>query len=615
MGEIENAIEQSGLAGQSVVIARADNEGNKRLISYVVISERFDKQGIIAYLQSKLPEYMVPALWVELESMPLTPNGKIDKKALPDPDASELTSNEYVAPQTELEAKMAVIWEKVLQLERVGVNTDFFELGGHSLLAMRLVSAIRKEMEVELAIRDVFVYPTIARLSAHVATVNPGLLLPPVEVLHPRPERIPLSFSQERLWFIDKLEGSVHYHVPAVLRLKGKLNKEALANSLQTIVSRHEVLRTVFKEEEGEAWQEIKDAEQWQLNQTNKSDYATDQEGLQQYIQERISDPFDLSRDNMLRAELIRIEEEYHVLIVVLHHIASDGWSRSILVKEVAELYAAYDEKRSANLPSLPVQYADYALWQRNYFRVKSLRRSYSIGKTNCRMWRHCSRADYVRPAIQSTRGASKGFKIDKELTLSLHQLSQEHGVTLFMTLLAAFKVLLYRYSGQQDICVGTPIAGRQQQELEGSIGFFLNTLALRSKVEGELSFIDLLSGVKTSTLEAYEHQEVPFEKVVDAVVKERDMSRSPLFQVMFVLQNTPEVEQLRLGGLQLSAEGSGNTTAKFEITLSITQTGEGLFGTWEYNTDLYSADTVERMITHYKELDLLNSSDTAEER
>ena len=308
---------------------------------------------------------MVPALWVQLESLPLTPNGKINKKALPQPDATQLLQNEYEAPRNEIEVKLAGIWQSLLQAESVGIHDDFFELGGHSLLAMRLISAIRKQMEVELAIKDIFVYPTIARLSEHVVSIAQGLLLPSIEVIQPRQEHIPLSFSQERLWFIDKLEGSVHYHVPAVLGLKGRLNKEALAFALKTIVNRHEVLRTVFIEQEGQAWQQIKDTDQWQLSVTEGSEYKEDRNALQQYIQQLISEPFDLTKDDMLRAELIRIAEEEHVLVVTFHHIASDGWSRSILVKEVAELYAAFEENRPINLQPLPVQYADYAIWQK----------------------------------------------------------------------------------------------------------------------------------------------------------------------------------------------------------------------------------------------------------
>ncbi|MEJ7738035.1 MAG: amino acid adenylation domain-containing protein [Chitinophagaceae bacterium] len=417
-------------------------------------------------------------------------------------------------------------------------------------------------------------------------------------------QQIPLSFSQERLWFIHRLEGSVQYHVSSVLRFNGLLNKEALSYALQTIVGRHEVLRTVIREAEGHGYQYVLDQNAWKLDIIDNPGYTEDHEGGQQFIQQLINTPFDLTKDYMLRASLISLHDGAHVLAVTVHHIASDGWSFSIIVKELIELYGSYVEGRPSQLLPLPLQYADYAIWQRKYLQGEVMDKKLGYWKQKLQDVADLQLpADYSRPAVWSTRGAVTSFRINKELSGQLQVLSQQYGTTLFMTLLAAFKVLLHRYTGQQDICVGSAIAGRQHQELEGLIGFFVNSLALRSDVSGNVSFLELLQQVKATTLEAYEHQEVPFETVVDAVVKERDMSRNPLFQVMFVLQNTPEVPQVQLGKLTLLNESFQHTAAKFDITFLLTETPVGLRATVEYCTDLYHEQTITRMMGHFQEL------------
>ncbi|MBK8549766.1 MAG: amino acid adenylation domain-containing protein [Ignavibacteria bacterium] len=602
-GEIESVLQESDYVRQAVVLAVDDKEGNKRLAGYVVPEGAFDRDAIMDYLKTRLPEYMIPVLWVELENLPLTQNGKIDMKALPNPDLSRLTGSNYEPPESETERKLAKIWKDLLHIDRVGIHDNFFELGGHSLLAMRVISAIRNELKSEIAIKNLFRHPTLKGLAEHLDSQSKGILLPPIKI-HPRSEPIPLSFSQERLWFIDRLDGSVQYHIPAVLRLKGKLNKDALAYGLRKIVNRHEVLRTVISENEGKGYQLIKDMDRWELQIADGTQLRDNSEALQKHIQELINAPFDLTADSMIRAHLISLEDNDHLLVVTMHHIASDGWSISLIVKEMAELYKAYDEDREANLLSLPVQYADYSIWQRTYLQGEILDKKLSYWKEKLQGAEPLELpSDFTRPAIQSTKGANEGFSIDKELTEELLELSKQHGSTLFMTLLSAFKALLYRYSGQQDICVGIPIAGRQQEEVEELIGFFINTLVLRSEVKGDASFTELLKQVRTTTLEAYENQDVPFEKVVEAVVKVRDQSRSPLFQVMFVFQNTPDVPVLHLGGVLLSLEGHEQTTAKFDLTVNMIETPEGLYGTFQYCTDLYREDTIKRMMTHYTEL------------
>ncbi len=604
LGEIETVLEQTGLLKSAVVIARDDAQGNKRLVGYLVPGENFDKEAVLSFAKSKLPEYMLPGIWVEVAQLPLTPNGKIDRKALPNPQFSDQSSVEYVAPQNSTQEQLAEIWKKLLGVERVGIYDNFFEIGGHSLLAMRVIATVRRELQVELNVKDIFSLPTIQGLSNLLQSKEKASSLPLVTARTPRPERIPLSFSQERLWFIDQVDGSVQYHSTVVLRLKGVLHKASLSMALETIVDRHEILRSVYEEEGGQVVQEIMQPGNWQFKQSQKPEFVGDEKGLKGYIQRLIHNPFDLSADYMLRSELIEIEPENHVLVVTIHHIASDAWSIPVIVGEVAELYSSFLNNRVSTLQPLPLQYADYALWQRDYLTPDLLHAKLDYWKQKLEGTAPLQLAtDYTRPAALSNRGAARSFLIEPELATAVTNLAQANGTTLYMSLLAAFKVLLYRYSGQNDICVGTSIAGRPQEELEKLIGFFVNTLALRDEVNGNVPFTELLQAVKATTLEAYEHQEVPFEKVVEAVVKERDASRSPLFQVMLVLQNTPDAPKLQLGDLRLSGEAYEQTTVKFELTFFINQTSRGLQGTVEYSTDLYTAETIDRMTVHFTQL------------
>ncbi|MGZ5134514.1 MAG: condensation domain-containing protein, partial [Flavitalea sp.] len=437
------------------------------------------------------------------------------------------------------------------------------------------------------------------------ADAKNSISLPPVQELdRAQYKKLPLSFSQERLWFIHQLEGSVQYHLTTILRLKGHLNRNALAYALQNIINRHEVLRTVIRDEGGEPFQYITEENKFLLKIIDGAKYTANIKTLEYFIEELIRAPFDLEKDHMLRAELICIHDEEHLLVFTMHHIASDAWSIPILVKEVVELYASFEENRQPRLLPLNIQYADYAVWQRNYLQAEVLENKIKYWKNKLDGAATLQLpTDFVRPAIQNSRGANAAFRIDKNVSEQLHKLSQQQGTTLFMSLLTAFKILLYRYSNQQDICVGTSMASREQQEVEGLIGFFVNTLTLRSEIDSNVSFIELLEQVKSTTLEAYENADLPFERVVEAVVKERDPSRNPLFQVMLVLGNTPEVTGLKLGDLELSREPYDPNISKFDLTFFLTETGDGIHGLVQYRTDLFLNETVLRMIGHYKEL------------
>ncbi|MEJ7558098.1 MAG: amino acid adenylation domain-containing protein [Pedobacter sp.] len=605
LGEIEVALEKSGLVNTQIVIARDDFNGNKQLSCYVVPAEGFTKDKAVAFLKTRLPEYMIPAFWVELDSLPTTAIGKVDRKALI--AIRQISKPTYIAPRNELEIKLATAWRELLKIDKIGVNDNFFELGGHSLLAMRMLSWIRRELKAEIEIKELFENATVAALASRLADKSSDESLASIKAVHPRPEKIPLSFSQERLWFIDRLGGSLQYHLPVVLCLEGKLNVEALEFAMKTVVGRHEILRTVIRDTEGQGFQYVNSAEFWSLRKVDKAESIPDDVTIQSYIQDCISSAFDLSEDYMLRAELIRIKDDEHILVATLHHIASDGWSMPILVQEVVELYTAYTQLREPKLPPLPVQYADYALWQRGYLTGDFLEKKVSYWKKQLDNVTPLQlSSDYGRKPFQKINGVLAEFSVPLELVKQIRKLASTEDATLFMTLLAAFKVLLYRYTDQEDICVGTPVANRNHADIEGLIGFFVNTLALRTKVQGELTFPELLREVKSTTLEAYNHQDVPFEKIVEAVVKDRDTSRSPLFQVMFDFQNAPYVPTLSLGDLTLSSIKSAHNTTQFELSFTLKETSEGLRGSVEYNTELFNADMINGLINHF--IILLNS-------
>ncbi|WP_413668448.1 amino acid adenylation domain-containing protein [Mucilaginibacter sp. Mucisp86] len=595
-GEIEQVLLQHANVRQAVVLARADKQGIKRLTAYVVMNEAaYDKQELQNYLYERLPEYMVPRLWVRLDGLPLTPNGKTDKRALPEAEASN--EEHYTAPKTSTEKQLAKIWEELFGVEKIGTKDNFFELGGHSLLAMRVISQVRRDLNKGLKIRVLFAYPTIADLAKQLeeesATADST-----IKSVNPRPEYIPLSYSQERLWFIDRLEGSVQYHIPAILKLAGEININGLEKALKEIVERHEVLRTVIREHEGQGYQHVNE-NNWVLKQSqaNKSE-------LKSYISKETARPFDLSQEDMLRAELIEIQENEYVLLLVLHHIAADGWSMSILVSEFSKLYNSFITNEAPGLKSLEIQYADYAIWQRKYPDAEKLQSKLSYWEEKLAGTAILELpTDHMRRAVQSSRGAAHEFTIGKQQAEQLQKLGLEQGVTLYMTLLAIFKVLLYRYSGQEDICVGTPVANRDREEIANLIGFFVNTLALRTNLKGDEAFTELLSNVKQTTLEAYGHQDVPFEKIVETVIKERDLSRSPLFQVMFVLQNTGSTLDLELGSIKTTIERVGDYLSKYDLTYNAEEIKEGIRFIVEYNADLYEAETIARMAGHYAEL------------
>ena len=600
-GEIARVLQEHVSVSAALVTAPVDSRGDRRLVGYVVSEGVFDETLLLGYLQERLPAHMIPSVLLPLSSIPLTSNGKVDRAALPLPEEAERRTV-YASPRTDLERQLAGIWEELLQIREPGIHDNFFERGGHSLLAIRLVAAIRKTLQLEVPVRYIFDHPTIAGLGIKLTNAAVHLSLPLLERAD-RMDPVPLSYSQERLWFIDQLEGSQHYHVPIVLRISGPLNRGVLAHSLQLIVNRHETLRTVIVATPAGNYQQVLDSDCWQLDILSDPRFA-DADYRRDYIRQLVTAPFDLGHDHMLRGSLLILSPEEHILVLTIHHLAYDGWSSGIFSRELTELYNAYLERRPAQLPSLAIQYADYAIWQRRHLSGEEGARLLSYWE------RHLAgvmplalQTDLVRPVVPGLRGDTVYLLLDASLTAALQQLSQAQGVTLFMTLLTAFKVLLYRYSGQADICVGTIVAGRTQQETEGLIGFFVNTLALRSQVDGAEGYNKLLQQVKQTVLDAYAYQDAPFEQVLDAVVKERDMSRAPLFQVLFLLQQYAAPATLALSGLTLSGEDSDLQAAKFDLTLTVEIVDDGLSCGMLYATDLFERDRIVRMLVHYEQL------------
>ncbi|RKG69098.1 amino acid adenylation domain-containing protein, partial [Corallococcus exercitus] len=601
LGEIEASLLAHASVHEAVVLAREDAPGDKRLVAYVV-GEALDVSALRAHLKQHLPEYMVPSAFLVLEALPLNANGKVDRKALPVPDASPLA--DFVAPRDSTEEKLAEVFAQVLRVERVGIHSDFFSLGGHSLLATQLVSRVRATFRRELPVRALFEAPTVAGLAQRIDSARSSGVQAPPSIPRVNATTAPLSFAQQRLWFLDQLTpGDASYNISSALSLKGQVDVESLRRAFESLVQRHEALRTTFREHQGQATQSIHPPGTWTLplHDLSALPEARREAEARRLVTEDARQPFQLEEGPLLRTALVRLGVEDHLLLVTMHHIVSDGWSMGVLVRELVALYEAFSAGRSPSLVPLPIQYADFAAWQRQWLQGETLDAHLGYWKQQLAGAPAALElpTDRPRPPVQSHRGAKVDVRIPGEVAHALKALAGREGATPFMVLLAAFQVLLSRYAAQDDVSVGTPIAGRTQAETESLIGFFVNTLVLRAHVEPRATFRQLLAQVRGKTLTAYEHQHVPFEKLVEALQPVRDSSRSPLFQVMFALQNTPS-EALQLPGLSLRPLPLEAHFAKFDLTLSLQEIQEGMFGTLEYATDLFDAATIQRMAGHF---------------
>jgi amino acid adenylation domain-containing protein len=610
LGEIEAVL--CGCAGvrDAAAAAREDVAGDKRLVGYVVLQEGWTTDRVKTHLRQSLPEYLVPGVLVRLEKLPLTPNGKLDRKALPAPEYESV--QEYAAPRTGTEEVLAQLWAEVLHLKLVGVQDNFFDLGGHSLLAAQLIARVNDSFGIRLLLHEVFDQPTVEAMAKSVEReMGTGVL----EVEKPLIRRITsaassqLSFGQQRLWFLDQLQPqSAFYNLPAAVLLEGDFDLSAFQWSLQQVIARHEILRTRFESGlDGEPQQVVELELSFRIPVVQVSGDDDQQRWAEVYrlASQDAQQPFDLRAGPLLRVQILTLTARQHVALFTLHHIISDGWSHKILQEELTAHYAQRVTGRPADLRELDIQYADYAAWQHEWLDQETM-------ETHLAYWRSQLGdmtgvlelpADHARPAIQTHRGAHRPFAITPGLAARLEETARRENVTLFMLLLSGFQALLSRYSRQRDVAVGVPVANRLRQETEKLIGFFANTLILRTQIDPTRNVRELLRAVRKTALEAYAYQEFPFEKLVQALNPPRDLSRSPLFQVMFAFQDTSSTA-FELPGLIVREIQVENHISKFDLFLDVARIqGGGLRGTWEYNVDLFEDSTIERLSGYFERL------------
>ena len=607
LGEIEAVIGSHAGVREAVCIAREDEPGEKRLVAYLV-AEDVSIAELRDSLRQKLPDYMMPSAFVTLDALPLTPNRKVDRRALPAPSHYVSDSEAgYVGARTQTEQMLSAIWVDVLKLDRVSVFDNFFECGGHSLLAIKVVARVRDAFGVELPLRSFFESPMVASLAVVIDQLKQDSSNTPrlrrIE-RGERDEHPPLSSTQEGLWVIHRFAPeSPAYNIFAAARLVGELDLSALQASVNEIVRRHETLRTAFEEVDELPAQVIARESELPIALLDRCEWteAEREANIVSLAIEESRRPFDLTRYPLLRVSLVKLSAEEHVLLLTMHHIISDGWSVGILLQEMATLYEAYTQDRPSPLPELPIQYADFAVWQREWMRGQAF-------KSQLAYWRRqlanapsvvAFPTDKPRPAVLSQRGARQYLTLSAQLYERLKELSRTEGVTLYVTLLAAYMTLLHRYTRLDDVVVGSPIAGRSRIETEGLIGFFTNTFVIRANLSGNPTFRELIGRVRDVTLQAYSNQDVPFDKVVEELRPKRRLSHTSLFQLSFSLQTT--FERLDVPGLTLSRIPIDNGTAMFELVLNMQETEQGLGGTLEYNTDLFHADTVKRLLHNYE--------------
>ncbi|WP_241778689.1 non-ribosomal peptide synthetase [Streptomyces sp. AcH 505] len=609
LGEIEAALLTHPSVTLATVLLREDVPGDPRLVAYVVADPPVETAALRTHLQRDLPDYMVPAAFVPLDRIPLTPNGKTDRRALPAPasDRPELGAA-YTAPRTETERTVAQVWAEVLGIDTVGVDDDFFALGGHSLLATQVVSRLRRRLGVDVPVRTLFSAPTPALLAGAVADLD-DVGISRITAVPRDGDPLPLSFAQQRLWFLDQLEpGRAEYLLPFAYRVQGLIDGDALNTAFTELVSRHEILRTRFRTDEaGSPVQSIAPPGPVTVlvrDLRAVADNAAREEACTAVLAEDALRPVDLTAGPVLRAVLVRLADEEAVLAVTVHHIAFDGWSVGVLVRELSALYAAALGKGPVPAPP-PVQYADYALWQRGWLTGAPLERQLDYWRDRLAGLEPLELpTDHARPTERIGKGEVVRFSVPADVAARAKAVSADGGASLFMTLLSVFQLLLARYSGQRDVAVGTPIAGRNRAETEDLIGFFVNTLVLRTDLSGDPAFTELLARVKDAALGAYDHQDLPFERLVEELAPDRDLSRNPLFQTLFALQNTPGADAWSLPGLTAEPVESPVRDAKFDLSMYLAEAADGtLDGAIVYAGDLFTEATARRLVDHFTNL------------
>ena len=612
IAEVESDLRDYDAINDGVVVARQSESGEARLVAYFTSSSqpRPSVSELRRFLKDKLPDYMVPSAFVMLDAMPLTPSGKVDRGALPDPKNSRPDLNTPpVAPRTSMEEKLVKIWAEKLRIDQIGVHDNFFDLGGHSLLAMRVISQVRDDFQVELSLNHFFETPTVAALAGYIETVRSPR--DGAEVLSIQPalrDREPFpSFAQQSLWFMDQLEpGSPAYNLFSATELRGSLNVMALEQSFNEIIRRHEALRTVFKPVNGQPFQVILPTRTIALPIVDLRDISspTEREAEIRHLSAtEARRPFDLTRGPLLRPTLLRLTEETYVLFLTVHHIVFDAWSRELLDQELSAIYEAFSSGQPTVLQALPIQYADFAQWQRQRLSDKVLEEQLAYWKKQLENLSVLKLPiDRRRPAVQTFRGARQSLTLPEDLVEGLKILGRHESVTLFMTLLAAYLTLLHRYTGQNDIGIGSPISGRNRSDLESLIGFFLNMLVLRTDLSGNPTFRELLSRTRKVCLEAYANPDVPFERLVQELRPQRSLSHNSLFQATFALQHAPTCP-IKLAGVTARDLDLGSGIANFDLHLFMIEDETTLNGWLVYNTDLFNADTIIRMTGHFQGL------------
>jgi amino acid adenylation domain-containing protein len=632
LAEVESNIRSHPMVKEAVVVRKKLTDQDSCLVAYLVRQPESDLtiDTMSAFVAAHLPPHMLPARYILKEKLPQTEVGKVDRRAIADWPLPEIPHAEYVAPQTHSEQKLAAIWAEALKGANIGRHDNFFQLGGQSLSAIEVIARVRQSLGVEVAITDLFAHPVLADLANNLESAEQSEL--PAITRAERGERMPLSFAQQRLWFLAQLEGvSEAYHMEYSLRLRGGLQVATLRRALDRIVERHEALRTTFVMVDGEPLQRIAPVgeSRFHLVEQDLRKRHDVEDELDRLIVQESREAFDLEAGPLIRGRLIRHGQDEHTLLLTMHHIVSDEWSMGVLIGELNTLYAALERGEDDPLPELTVQYADYTVWQRKWMEGEILRRQAEYWRENLAGAPELLElpADHPRPEQQSFAGGFAELSLDDHLTEELRKLSQRQGTTLYMTLLAGWALLLTRLSGQEEVMIGTPVANRGRMEIEPLIGFFVNTLALRVKTFGRPTIEELLERVKAQTIAAQQHQDIPFEQVVEIAEPVRSPAHSPLFQVMFVWQSVPE-HRVELPGLEAaSLETSQTGTAKFDLTLLLREKGGRIVGGVEYASALFERATIERYAGYFRRLlegmvadvnqalDLLSLLDEAERR
>ncbi|MDH6431516.1 acyl carrier protein, partial [Paenibacillus sp. PastH-4] len=586
-GEIEARLMAHVDIREAVVIAREEEKGQAHLCAYIVSGEAVPVPELRAHLAAQLPEYMIPSYFVELENIPLNNNGKVDHKALPAPDREAYTEA-YEAPRDEMEAQLTTLFAEALGGGTIGISDSFFERGGHSLKAVTLVSRIHQQLAVELPLRELFARPTVKALAEYVRSMDPSDY-GRIEPAEPQASYA-LSSAQRRLYVLHELEPeSTRYNMPGIVELVGKVDEDRLEQAIRSVITRHESLRTSFTWIDGEPRQQIHEdvSLEWVYQDTDEAHARA--------LTRNFVRPFALDQAPLLRAELLRLAEDRYWLLWDMHHIVSDGVSMNILLSDFMTAYAGEE------LPPLRIQYKDYAVWQQGALEVERM-------QTNEAYWlsTYAEEApvlelptDHTRPAVPSSEGGKVYTSVSAKTAEALKRIAAETGSTLYMVLLAAYNVWLHKYTGQTDIVVGTPVSGRTHADTEPMIGMFVNTLALRNAPSGDKRFIDFVREVKARTLAAFEHQDYPFEELVEKLNVRRDRSRNPLFDTMLVLQNM-EQTRFSLADVDVRPVELSHPVTKFDLTLNVVEVNQGLHMTLEYSRALFNASTVERLLSHF---------------